>query len=156
MPIKKDFTPKIPGVYMIECLINGNVYVGSCVNLYRRKISHFSLLRNNHHDNKDLQYDFNKYGVNCFLYCILEECDKSDLYKIEQYYMDLHRANLYNRTILSNSSKGIKYARESKLKMSKSKSGVNNPNYGIKKSDFTKNKIRQSLLNRFATINLDM
>ena len=60
------------GIYIIENLINNKIYVGSSINLKRRKYFHFNYLRNNKHGNKHLQLSFNKYGEECFNFKIIE------------------------------------------------------------------------------------
>ena len=50
------------GIYAIENLLNGKIYVGSSMNLNRRKAQHLYALRNNCHHNSHLQSAFNKHG----------------------------------------------------------------------------------------------
>lgn len=48
-----------PGIYCIENTRNGRKYIGQSAIILDRKKSHYSLLRSNKHNNKDLQDDFN-------------------------------------------------------------------------------------------------
>jgi len=77
------------GVYQITNTSNGNFYVGSSVNIYKRWKDHSrSLNRGNHHSDY-LQNAWNKYGEENFKFEIIEEVlDKSKLIEREQYYLD--------------------------------------------------------------------
>jgi group I intron endonuclease len=77
------------GIYKIINIQNDNFYIGSSVNLHRRKIRHFSELRNNKHNNKHLQNAWNKYGENCFVFVIVELVDKKEeLHLVENKWLD--------------------------------------------------------------------
>lgn len=74
------------GIYYIKDNTNGKVYVGSAVNLKRRKSQHFSLLRKNQHPNPQLQACFNKkHDIKFF---IAERCLEESLLLREQEYLD--------------------------------------------------------------------
>lgn len=75
---------KNSGVYMIINNINLKVYIGSSMELNKRKIRHFSQLKNNIHHNKYLQNSYNKYGKENFSFIILENnINKEELFKKE-------------------------------------------------------------------------
>lgn len=76
------------GIYKIENIINGNLYIGSCSNFNVRKGSHLCLLRQNKHHSIKLQRAFNKYKENSFIITLIEECKKENLLVREQYYID--------------------------------------------------------------------
>jgi group I intron endonuclease len=80
------------GVYAIKNLVNGKVYIGSSNRIERRKISHFSALRNGSHYNAHLQRAFNKYGEVNIQLLVLAVCAEKDLLDTEQRYIDEHRA----------------------------------------------------------------
>ena len=73
------------GIYKIENVKNNKVYIGSAVNLHKRKCEHFLHLKNNYHVNNYLQSSFNKYGINCFKFIVIEFIDKIGLIS-NQYY----------------------------------------------------------------------
>lgn len=60
------------GIYKITNSENDHFYIGSSVNLTRRKARHFSELRNNRHNNKHLQAAWNKYGEPAFTFAVVE------------------------------------------------------------------------------------
>lgn len=87
------------GVYAIVCDETWRSYIGESTAIEIRTNEHFSLLRNNSHDNKQLQDDFNKYGEKSFHYEIIELVDDSkNLLVREKYWMQFGQ-NLYNRII---------------------------------------------------------
>ncbi len=45
------------GIYKITNNINGKIYVGQSENVYKRKAQHFTALRRNTHENKQMQKD---------------------------------------------------------------------------------------------------
>jgi len=70
---------KLMGVYKIENKENGKVYIGSSNNIYSRFKNHKTLLKNNKHHSNHLQYAWNKYGGNNFIFEILEEVEDKQL-----------------------------------------------------------------------------
>lgn len=86
------------GVYKITCKENGCVYVGQSVNIIKRFCNHRYALKNNTHSNKYLQDDFNKYGIDSFLFEVVTEVSYSKLNEVEQYYIDYYgkTGNTYN------------------------------------------------------------
>ena len=81
------------GVYKITNQINGKCYIGSSVNLERRKNSHFSGKQTNVH----LLHAMKKYGKENFTWEVLLECPKENLILEEQKFIDSERRdNLYN------------------------------------------------------------
>jgi group I intron endonuclease len=61
------------GIYKIINAINNKFYVGSAVDLKRRKTRHFSELRNGRHNNRHLQAAWGKYGEQAFVFVVIEE-----------------------------------------------------------------------------------
>lgn len=96
------------GVYMISNLIINKHYIGSSRTLYRRKVTHFSVLNSTSPSCPDLQNDMNLYGRENFTFEILENINinnleinevKRILELNEQHWMDKLRLthNLYNK-----------------------------------------------------------
>lgn len=77
------------GIYQIRNVVNGKVYVGSSVNLVKRRHTHFNELRKGIHTNGYLQRAFNKYGETNFVFEIIEfTTDRTNILKLEQYWID--------------------------------------------------------------------
>ena len=79
------------GIYKIINVINNKFYVGSAVDLKRRKTRHFSELRNNRHSNGKLQNSWNKYGESAFVFVVVEELpEDADLLAAENVWLKEH------------------------------------------------------------------
>jgi len=77
------------GVYTILNIDNMKRYVGSSLELSRRKNYHFCSLEQGTHPNAPLQSSWNKHGKHAFVFTPLEIVDKpSDLREREQWWID--------------------------------------------------------------------
>lgn len=76
------------GIYKIENQITKDIYIGSSVHLTNRKSRHFKDLGKNIHHSIILQRAVNKYGIENFIFIVLENCEKEDLLIKEQHYLD--------------------------------------------------------------------
>lgn len=111
------------GIYSITNLKNSRQYVGSAVNLRKRKNIHLSQLRNGKHRNPKLQAAFDKYGEEAFRFDVLEVVEnKSDLIPAEQRHMDLLKP-FYNIAKVAGSTLGVKFTDEARAKISKAAVG---------------------------------
>lgn len=80
---------KIPCIYKIQNIENGNCYIGSTIDFYRRIKEHRTHLETNKHHSTILQNSWNKYGEYCFVFEILEIVKEVDrIAEIEQTYLD--------------------------------------------------------------------
>jgi group I intron endonuclease len=120
--------PHAPGIYQWLCAPTGKIYVGSTVDLYKRRKEHRNNLRAGRHVASHLQYAWNKYGEAAFEFSILElVMFAEDLPAREQAWLDTTRC--YDRTIgfntcrVANVTTGIKMSAESRAKMSKASLG---------------------------------
>ena len=150
----------VSGVYKITNIINGKIYIGSSINIAKRKCMHFSDLRRGVHCNDFLQKSFNKHGEDAFSFDIIEICFPEDCIKKEQYYLDLYtpiNADFgYNICKVAGSVLGIKRSDETKKRVSEVKKSQNvkiseeiklhlsKINTGKKLSQETKDKIGKS------------
>lgn len=114
----------LPGIYRITCLSTGKIYIGQSGNLSLRLRGHQVHLQSGIHPNKHLQYAWNKYGADDFVFEIIEFCDESQLTGSEQYWLDILQP-FEKRGFNSNriaekppSSKGVKRSAETKAKLS--------------------------------------
>ena len=153
---------KIIGVYKITNIVNNKVYIGSSCDINRRWKEHLFRLKNNKHHSIKLQNSVNKYGVDSFIFEVIEECNKSIIIDREQYWIDSLDScnNGYNhktksgvtlgflgkkhseyfkikksKEMLDNKfALGFKHSEDYKSHMKSINTGINNPNYGKKQS----------------------
>lgn len=79
------------GIYKIINVVNNKFYVGSAVDLKRRKTRHFSELRTGKHKNRHLQAAWVKYGEQAFVFVVVEELPKdADLLAAENVWLKEH------------------------------------------------------------------
>ena len=76
------------GIYKITNIKNNRIYIGSSKNILQRWKTHIKELENNNHKNIYLQYDWNEYTKDCFIFEILEECSEDTRYSVEQIYLN--------------------------------------------------------------------
>jgi group I intron endonuclease len=129
---------KESGVYEIRNIFNNEIYIGSSINLLKRKYDHFYLLRKNNHSNKHLQNSFNKYGEDNFKFTIIKFCKIDKCLELEQFYIN-ELNPFYNINPFAGNSMGIKHSEETKKKMS-------NSLMGHIVSESTKEKQRKSMI----------
>lgn len=75
--------PPICGIYKITNIVNGKYYVGSSANIAKRVAAHLRCK-----GSIALSRAIAKYGVNNFVYEVLETCPKHDLIQREQFYIN--------------------------------------------------------------------
>lgn len=89
--IKKDalISKGVAGIYSITNEINNKFYIGSTVDLNRRKNDHVCALRKNKHICKQLQYSFNKHGEENFRIDVVEVIlNRKNITQREQFWID--------------------------------------------------------------------
>lgn len=131
--------PTIAGVYAILNEVTGKLYIGSAINLKRRKDRHFSDLVGGYHHNRYLQRAFNKYGLDVFSFHVIEIVEDHELLiPREQFYMNeaesYKRGNGYNLSPTASSMLGTHHSDEARQRISAG-------NLGKKISDQTRAKI---------------
>src|SRR6266702_5884245 len=114
--------PTTSGIYRITCIVTGKFYIGSAINLCKRKNIHLHALRRNTHENPKLQNAWNKYGEPTFTFEVLEYVLPMSLTAREQYWFE--KLKPFDR-------KGFNIAREAGSAL------------GIKRSPETRERIRQ-------------
>ena len=81
----------VRGIYKIINVINNKFYVGSSVDLKRRRVRHFSELRTGTHNNKHLQASWNKYGESAFMFVVITEVGEFvDILELEDVWLKNH------------------------------------------------------------------
>jgi group I intron endonuclease len=84
------------GIYKIINVVNNKFYVGSAVDLKRRKTRHFSELRTGKHNNRHLQAAWIKYGEQAFVFVVVEELpEDADLLAAENVWLKEHVGKEY-------------------------------------------------------------
>jgi group I intron endonuclease len=100
---------KRPGVYKIENVITGDIYVGSTRDIPQRWREHKSQLRHHTHKNPILTEAWDKYGEDAFVMETLEPALDSDhRILLEQVWMDWLKPT-YNRAPFAGTCKGMDY-----------------------------------------------
>lgn len=114
-------SPGIPassGIYNIKNIITNKTYVGSAVNLKKRRNWHYNALRRNAHHSPKLQNAWNKYGESNFVFEILDiVSNKENLIKYEQLWFKQIKPQ-YNICKVAGSCLGKKHSSKAKEKMS--------------------------------------
>ena len=145
------------GVYVIENIINGKQYVGSAVNLRKRRREHFWYLRYGKHNNHYFQNAFNFYGEDAFVFKTILVCEKFELLRYEQALIDLLKPE-YNICLVAGSRLGMKHSDRAKEKIGQANLG-RKPSLealeknrlaqlGRKHTEETKEKLKQINLGR--------
>ena len=96
------------GIYKITNKINGHAYIGLSTNIEERWKQHQSLYNQNRESNKALYKAFQKYGIENFIFEVLEECSILELSEKEKYYIEKFNTyfNGYNMTTGGENNQG--------------------------------------------------
>jgi len=116
------------GIYKITNTINNKLYVGSAIDLYKRKHKHLYDLKHNIHHSIHLQRAWDKYGEDNFMFETIEYIENKDILKErEQHWIDtLNVCDInigYNILPTAGNSFGYKMSEESKKKIGDSCKG---------------------------------
>lgn len=114
------------GVYLIRCVGNDQVYVGSAaVSFAKRFAQHRHQLRRGQHRSRYMQRSWEKYGEASFVFEVLERCDPVDAVAREQVWLDRLQPT-FNTARVAGSSLGIKRTPEQRARLSKAHKNSNN------------------------------
>lgn len=96
------------GIYKIENLINGKIYIGKSVNIEKRFRTHIndSFNANKPEYNHLIHKAIRKYKVENFSFDIIEECDENELNSREMYWI-----HTYDCCVLDGRNKGYNMTR---------------------------------------------
>jgi group I intron endonuclease len=128
---------KLCGIYEIINVINDHSYIGQSIDIEGRKNQHFNILGRGKHHNPHLQYAFNEYGEENFVFEILFLCDPEDLTLYEQMFVDEFKPVYNIWRLCVDSHKGISPSEETRQKLSII-------NMGKHASDETKQKMSKA------------
>lgn len=138
---------KNAGIYIILNKKNRKYYLGSSLDLRKRKDHHFCTLRYGKHHCSKLQHSFNKYGEENFEFIILIKVNTSpeNLILLEQKYLDVYTPYIDNYNIRTQTTK-------STFGMKKSCGRVA-WNRGISVPENIRQKISKTLTGKFIGVN---
>lgn len=127
------------GIYAIRNVTNGKIYIGSSIDIFRRRNQHLRALRNNSHYNHYLQRAWNKSCEKNFSFEVLEYVsEENQLLEKEKIWIDKFsnisynlievvekdlRPSLETRTKIAKALKGKVVTEETKRKMSDANRG---------------------------------
>ena len=96
------------GIYKIENLINGKIYIGKSINIHKRFKSHINDSFNENKPSYDhlIHKAIRKYGVENFSFDIIERCDEKELNEKETYWI-----SFYDCCVLDGKEKGYNMTR---------------------------------------------
>jgi len=136
------------GIYQILCKPTGKVYVGSAMDVWKRREEHRRNLLKGDHCNPHLQSAWDKYSGIRFEFAVLEYCPEASLVEREQFYIDDMKATDrifgFNMSPVAGSQRGIKYGAEVRARRSAMMMGNKNT-LGHHLTEDHKEKIRESL-----------
>jgi group I intron endonuclease len=111
------------GIYKIENLKNGKVYIGQSVNIEQRWAEHRSAAKKLDHP---LYRAFRKYGIGGFSFAILEEVEQERLTEVEDFYLQFYKnkVEVYNVAPVAGSTYGFRHSEETKKKLAAQRIGI--------------------------------
>lgn len=104
------------GVYMIKNIITGDSYIGSSNNIGKRWSLHYCKLSQNKHYNKHFQSSVNKYGIENFIFGVIEFCKEPELISKEQDNYNKYSPTYNKGIFIDCPQRGSKMSEEQKEK----------------------------------------
>lgn len=86
------------GIYKIQCRATGWVYIGGSVNIRNRLLNHISSLERKVHSCTALQYAWQAFGGENFVFSVLEYCEEHIVYDKEVEHQSKESSFLFSRT----------------------------------------------------------
>lgn len=106
------------GIYKIENIKNGKIYIGQTKQPFKKRYwIHCWKLKHGTHDNLHLQSSYNEYGDGSFSFSIVRQCeDGDDLDKLEMQYIRYYNSynQGYNLTIGGDGKRGCPMSEHAK------------------------------------------
>lgn len=136
-----ELLPKESGIYIIKSIGKpSRFYIGSAINIYKRRQYHLESLHKNKHHSHKLQRHYNKHGDTDLVFNVIQLCDKESLITLEQYFIDAYNP-YFNECKIAGSCLGRKHSPETRAKISKANKGQIPWIKGVGHSEETKKKI---------------
>lgn len=129
---------------MLRNVTNGHRYIGSAVNLRKRRNGHLRHLRNGRHHNAHLQAAWNLYGADAFEFMSVAYVDTHNLLLFEQLCLDGLKPEYNTSMVAGSPMAGRKHSDDARKKMSDSGRGRPSHLRGITLSDEHKAKLSAS------------
>src|SRR5690606_3407741 len=101
------------GIYKIENVRNGRIYIGSAVSIKKRWREHKRQLDTGIHHSRFMQRCYNKHSSNVFDFSVLLYCDRENLIDYEQRAIDTFKPD-YNTVPTAGSMLGYKHTEETR------------------------------------------
>jgi len=116
------------GIYKITNTDNNKCYIGQSVHMVQRLGDHKRNLRKGEHINEYFQRAYNKYGIDKFVYEVIEECDKEQLNDKELFWIDLFNSTDrgFGYNLMDGGNERGSVHKNTKHKMSLINRGINN------------------------------
>ncbi|OOO66821.1 endonuclease [Clostridium tepidum] len=123
------------GIYGIEDIKTGNIYVGQSADIAKRWSNHSAFLKNNEHCYKELQEAYNL-DCNRIKYTILEECNENELKEREDWWIQ-HVQRVDGWNLINKQKFGGNHNTKVKdtTKMKAAQRGEKNGNCRLRKED---------------------
>lgn len=132
------------GIYQLENLINGHIYIGQSSDIVGRKREHRYKLKNGLHENPYLQNAVRKYGIGNFFFSILLYCDPFNLSLYEQMCIDNLKPEYNILTECVGTSLGYKHTEDARKKMSERWHETHQSRIGHKLSEETRQRMSEA------------
>lgn len=135
------------GIYAIINILNGDMYIGSSIHLYKRYLTHQRLLRKQKHHSIHMQRAWNKYKECAFVFVILLKCEPCFVLEKELEFFKIYKPKYNIAKSPASPMKGRKHKKKTIQKMKNRivPKGENHYNYGKK---LTKEHIAKILKSR--------
>lgn len=134
------------GVYMIVDNVSGRRYVGSAVNLRKRRREHWRGLESGKHHSKFMRRCW-AVRPQAFEFKVVLYCSRENLLMYEQLLIDGYRPE-FNTAQIAGSQQGYKHTAETRLRMSQSRRKDFSPMKGKSHTEETKRKISASRMGK--------
>lgn len=150
------------GIYCIQCIPTGKIYIGQSSDIRGRQYQHMYQLARGTHNNGYLQRAYNKYGASSFTFSMLTHCDAPMLNEIETFLIkalkscDRHvgfniRAGGFNTPLPEETKERIRQSLMNHEVSKEARAKISTAGTGRVQSPETREKIRAAMKQRVFT-----